>query len=184
MSKVGRKPIPVGGVTVEIKGQDVHYKGKKASGLHSIPASLQVALENGALLLTLNPESKKIEKIKDLNRVWGLHRALLCNKITGANVEFEKKINIIGLGYKAILSGKMITLSLGYSHKIDFELPENISLEIDKSGQNLIFRSSDKELVGKVCSTVRSFRPPEPYKGTGIKLSTEVITRKAGKTKA
>lgn len=184
MSKVGRKPVPVGGVSVEIKGQDIHYKGKKTSGVYTVPSSLQITLEDGAILLTLHPESKKTEKIKDLNRIWGLHRALLFNKITGSDVEFEKKINIIGLGYKAVLSGKKVTMTLGYSHKIDFDLPEKVSLEIDKSGQNLTFKSSDKELVGKVCSTVRSFRPPEPYKGTGVKLATEVIARKAGKTKA
>ena len=91
---------------------------------------------------------------------------------------------IKGLGYKAVMSGKKIIFSLGYSHKMDFELPAGIAVTIDKSGQKLSLLSSNKELLGHVCSKIRSLRPPEPYKGTGIRLSTEKILLKAGKTKS
>jgi large subunit ribosomal protein L6 len=113
-----------------------------------------------------------------------MHRALLANKVKGAETGFEKKIKIVGLGYKAQLAGKKLTFSLGYSHKIDYELPEGVDVKLDKTGQNLVFSSSNKLLLGDVCSHIRKLRPPEPYKGTGIIVGDEVIIRKAGKTKA
>jgi len=181
MSKIGRKPIAIGGVKVEIKGSEVHYKGAKASGLYVLPKELQVVLEDGFLKLT---PTKDALKDREVNRVWGLHRALLANKIKGADVGFERQLKINGLGYKAILAGKKVTLSLGFSHKIDMELPDNVALELDRSGQLLTFKSSSREAVGHVCSKIRALRPPEPYKGTGIKWVEEVIRRKAGKAKA
>ncbi|MBT4577801.1 50S ribosomal protein L6, partial [bacterium] len=120
----------------------------------------------------------------DTNMIWGLHRALLANKIKGADVGFVRKLQIIGLGYKAILKGRNIELSLGFSHKINYELPEGVDLSTDKSGQNLTFSSYDKEVLGTVCSQIRSMRPPEPYKGTGVRYDDEIVARKAGKSKA
>jgi len=112
-----------------------------------------------------------------------MHRALLANAIKGADVGFEKQLKIIGLGYKAALAGNKIVLSLGYSHKIDLPLPKEVSLKIDKTGQLLTFASHDKAMLGEICDKVRSFRTPEPYKGTGIRYTTEEVVRKAGKTK-
>ncbi len=97
--------------------------------------------------------------------------------------KFEKELKIVGLGFKAIVTGSKIQFALGYSHKIDFQLPEGVAAEVDKTGQLLTLRSSDKELLGSVASEIRSFRPPEPYKGTGIQGVTEQIRRKAGKAK-
>ena len=99
-----------------------------------------------------------------------MHRALLANKIKGIQQDFEKIVQINGLGFKAAVSGSKVVFSLGYSHKIDFNLPKDVTLEVDKTGQRLVFRSPDKEQLGQVCSQVRALRPPEPYKGTGIKL--------------
>lgn len=181
MSKIGRKPIDIGNVQVEVKGQEVHYKGPKSSGIYVLPDVLTAKVEDKNLLL--QPRENVKMSIREVNRVWGLSRALLANKIKGAAHEFEKKIQIIGLGYKAALSGNKLVFSLGYSHKIDFDLPKSVSVDIDKSGQNVTFKSSDKELVGLVCSKVKALRLPEPYKGTGIKLAEEVILRKAGKAK-
>src|SRR5271154_745255 len=178
MSKIGRKPIDLENVAVEIKGQDVHYKGPNASGVYVVSDLLKPELVDKHIVLTA------AKKTRDLNSVWGLNRALLANKIKGANQGFSKELIITGLGFKAVLTGSKVVFSLGYSHKIDFDLPKNVSLEIDKTGQRLTFKSPDKELVGFVCSQVKAFRVPEPYKGTGIKLSTETIFRKAGKTKA
>jgi len=182
MSKIGRKPININNVQVEVKGQEVHYKGPKNSGVHILPDVLTVQLEDKNLKIA-GRENTKLSK-REVNRIWGLHRALLANEIAGAQKEFEKQIQITGLGYKAQASGNKLTFSLGYSHKIDFDLPKNVSVEIDRTGQNLTFKSFDKELVGQVCSKIKTLRQPEPYKGTGIKLADEVILRKAGKAKS
>lgn len=182
MSKIGRKPIDIGSVHVEVKGQEVHFKGPKNSGIHVLPEILTATVKDKKLYITVKNDTAMRQS--DINEVWGLNRALLANKIRGAGAEFQKKVEIIGLGFKAALSGKKVNFSLGYSHKIEFDLPTGISLAIDKTGKELTFSSSDKELLGQVCSQVRALRLPEPYKGTGIKLATEEIIRKAGKAKA
>lgn len=180
MSKIGRKPIDIGSAKVEVKGQEVHYSGKRETGVYTLPQGMSAKVDGKMLALSFD----KNENAHDINRIWGLHRALLANKIKGCQQDFEKVVLITGLGYKAALSGSKVVFSLGYSHKIDFMLPKDVTLEVDKTGQRLVFRSPNRELMGQVCSQVRALRPPEPYKGTGIRLETEVIARKAGKTKA
>ena len=178
MSKIGRRPIALGSVTVSIDGQKIVYKGKKVSGEYELPEALVARVENGQLFLEAR------EKDRSFNQEWGLHRALLFNKIRGADVDFEKQLRIVGLGFKAAIAGKKMQLSLGFSHKIDFNLPEGVTVDIDKTGQILTFKSPDKELLGHVCSQIRAYREPEPYKGTGIRYSDETIIRKAGKAKS
>lgn len=180
MSKIGRKPIDIKDTNVEIKGQDVHYKGKKATGVFTLPQELKIVM-NGKKLTVL---PKETNVAREINMLWGMSRALLANKIAGSEQLFEKQVQINGLGFKASLSGKKLELNIGYTHKINIQLPESVTLEIDKTGQLLTFKSPDKELLGAICDKVRSFRPPEPYKGTGIKLVTETILRKAGKAKS
>jgi large subunit ribosomal protein L6 len=177
MSKIGRKPIDITGVKVELKNHSLHYKGAKDSGVYELPEALNVEIMDHALKLV------STEKNRDINRIWGLHRALLSNKIKGAQEEFVYKLQIVGLGFKAKQVGSKLEFSLGYSHKIDFDLPKEVTVAIDKTGQQLTFKSADKELLGLVCSKIRALREPEPYKGTGIKYENEVIFRKAGKTK-
>lgn len=181
MSKIGRKPIELGGVKIEIKGNEVLYTGKKSSGTYVLPDKLEAELSEKTV--TLKPSSLA-QKYRDINRIWGLHRALLANKIKGADEGFEQKLIINGLGFKAVVTGKKVVFSIGFSHKVEVDLPEGVTLEVDKTGQALTFKSHDKELVGHVCSKIRAIRPPEPYKGTGIKWASEVILRKAGKTKS
>ncbi len=178
MSKIGRKPIPVGGATVEIKGQEVHYKGKKATGVHVIHDLLKAELKDKEVWIT------PVKVTSDTNRLWGLHRAFINNKIIGSDIGWKKQLQINGLGYKAIPQGSKLQFSLGYSHKIDFDVPSDVKVVVDKTGQLLTFESHDKDLLGQVCSLVRALRKPEPYKGTGIKYVDEVIRRKAGKAKA
>jgi large subunit ribosomal protein L6 len=178
MSKIGRRPINIGNANIEIKNNEVHYKGKKASGVHVVPSLLSVELKGKDLFIT--PK----EITSDTNRLWGLHRALIANKVKGSDVGFEKQLRINGLGFKAVATGNKLQFSLGFSHKIDYELPEAVTIIIDKSGQLLTFASADKELLGQVCSDIRALRPPEPYKGTGIQYVNEVILRKAGKAKS
>ncbi len=183
MSKIGRKPIDISGVTVDLKGQEVHSKGPKASGVYFIPESLAVAIEGDTLLLTPSERASSLKK-REINREWGMHRALLSNVISGAKKEFEKIVEIVGLGYKAAVSGNKIVFSLGYSHKIDFPIPtKKITVSVDKTGQKLTISSPDRELLGQVCSDICALRRPEPYKGTGVKLSTDYIVRKAVKGK-
>ncbi|MBN1549726.1 50S ribosomal protein L6 [Candidatus Babeliales bacterium] len=180
MSKIGRKPINIGDTAVEVKGQGVAYKGKHGTGSYVVPEEFEVALVSKALVV--KPRAKKISH--KLNAAWGLHRALLANKIHGVSIPFEKKIQINGLGYKAALSGNKLILTLGFSHKIELDVPNGISCDIDKTGQNIVVRALDKEAVGAMCDTIRDCRPPEPYKGTGIKLADETIIRKTGKAKS
>lgn len=179
MSKIGRRPIGVEGVQITIDGQNVSYKGKLDNGTYVLPEGLSAEmLDANKLKLNCSLDSK------DGNRIWGLHRALLANKLIGSSKGFAQTVKIVGLGYKGVLKGKGIEFSLGYSHKIDYELPKGITIDIDKTGQTLAVKGSDKELVGSVCSKIRAMRPPEPYKGTGIRVDDEVILRKAGKTKS
>ncbi len=183
MSKIGRKSIDTQGVQVEIKGQEVHYKGAKDSGTYILPAELSAKVEDGQLSIKGNkPEKAKSRVINSINRVWGLHRSLLANCIKGASVGFEKQLQITGLGYKAALSGNKLIFSLGYSHKIDYELPKGITVDIDKTGQSIKIKGSDKVTVGAVASDIRAMREVEPYKGTGIVFEGQVVHRKAGKT--
>ena len=181
MSKIGRKPIQIRDVHVTVNGQTITYKGKRDSGSYVLPQELEAVLEGDELIIKPSPKGAPM---REINRIWGLHRALLGSKIQGARADFEKQIEIIGLGYKAAVTGKKIVFSLGYSHKIDFELPDNVVVETDKTGQLLTVKSPSKDLVGQVCSNIKALRKPEPYKGTGIKFKTETILRKAGKTKS
>ena len=186
MSKIGRKPINIDGVKVEIKGHDVHYSGPKASGVYHLSPELNAHVEGAQLFVTpvASRDGMLQKQLRNVYRAWGLHHALLANELTGAAKEFEKMLEINGLGYKAALADKKIILTLGYSHKIEKDVPAGITIEIDRSGQKVKVRSFDKILVGQFCSEIRRLREPEPYKGKGIKLQTEVIFRKsAGKGK-
>ena len=180
MSKIGRKPIDIKGVQVTVTGQTIQFKGPKASGTHELPEGLQAVVEGDKFRLV--PQEKDVSRKTKMN--WGLHRALLANALGGAVNPFEKQLKITGLGFKAAQAGKRIDFTLGYSHKLAVDLPDHVTVEIDKTGQLLTFKSPDRETLGAICDRVRSFRPPEPYKGTGIKLGDEVIIRKAGKSKA
>ena len=179
MSKI-KKPIDIQGMEVSVSGQQVNFKGKKGSGVFVVPQDFEVTLSDTKLFLKPRVQTGS----RDLKMMWGMNRALLENKIVGTQTPFEKKLQINGLGFKALAAGKKLEFSLGYSHKMHYELPQEVTVEIDKTGQLLTFRSIDKEMLGAVCDRIRSFRPPEPYKGTGIKLTTETIIRKAGKAKS
>jgi large subunit ribosomal protein L6 len=186
MSKIGRKPIKIDGIKIDIKGNDIHYTGPKASGVYHLSPELRAHVEDSQLYIASaeNKDDMAQKQVRNMHRAWGLNRALLANKLHGAAQEFEKLLEINGLGYKAALADKKIILTLGYSHKIEKDIPAGIAIEVDKSGQKVKVKSFDKNLVGQFCSDIRKLREPEPYKGKGIKLQTEVIFRKsAGKGK-
>lgn len=194
MSKIGRKPIDVSNVKVEVTGQELVFSGPKASGSYVLPSGIVAQLDTDKKVLTLHADAKN----RIIKSLWGLHRSLLANKLRGAAQLFEKRIEIIGLRYKAAKSGKGLLLALGYSNELSgtgssdsaswnllFDMPEGVVVQdIDKTGQKITFASHDKELLGHVCSQIRALRPPEPYKGTGIKYKEEVIVRKDGKARS
>ncbi|HEV2917198.1 MAG TPA: 50S ribosomal protein L6 [Candidatus Babeliales bacterium] len=182
MSKIGRKPIDISGLQINVEGQDIRYKGPKGSGIYILPEELKAEIENSILLLRPSNINKKDDR--EVKALWGLHRALLANKISGIRQPFSSEVQINGLGFKAVPAGKNLVMSLGYSHKINFPVPDNVMVSIDKSGQKLVFESSDKTVLGATISSFRALRPPEVYKGTGIKRANEIIRRKAGKKKA
>jgi large subunit ribosomal protein L6 len=186
MSKIGRKPIDISKTQVNVAGQKVTIKGANGSVVVDVPDTLNIILEGKSMYVEPAVDLDTVDHTlrKSIKMNWGLYRAFLNNHVLGMVKPFESELHIIGLGYKAVASGKSITFSLGYSHKIDFTLPDDVSVEIDKTGQRIMVRSTNKESVGKVCSDIKSLRPTEPYKGTGIKLADEVILRKAGKTKS
>lgn len=177
MSKIGRKPISTQDLTVTVDGQVVSFKGAKNAGNYVLPECLRAKLEDNTIRLELVDAQNR----KEYN-VWGMHRALLANELMGSREEFLVNVIIVGLGYKGELSGDTIVFSLGYSHKINFKLPSNVSVIIDKVGQKLSIKSNNKFLVGDVAQRICALRRPEPYKGTGVRLETEVIHRKTGKS--
>jgi len=179
MSKIGRQPIKITSAKVQVNGAMVQIDGPNAKFEHELPKELSAEVHEN--LLKISPTDDAGKKI---NMIWGLHRALIANKIKGAESGFEKKITIVGLGYKAVLQGQKVVFNLGYTHKIEMDLPGNVQIVIDRSGQNLVVKSTDKFALGNVCDRIRSFRPPEPYKGTGIIRENDVVVRKAGKAKA
>lgn len=176
MSKIGRKPISIQDITVTIDGQVVSYVGTKKSGTYLLPDCLRAKIDG--TMITLGLANKTDKKS---NNFWGLHRALLSNELMGAHEEFVVNVVIVGLGYKGELKGDTIVFSLGYSHKIDFALPKEVSVVIDKTGQKLALKSTSKFLAGDVAQRICALRRPEPYKGTGVRLQDEVIHRKTGK---
>ncbi len=171
--------------------------GKRAI---AIPSSVKVALENnkvkasgpaGSLELTVNPDVKVEVKGSEIHvlrgsetrtgrSLHGLTRTLIANMVKGVNEGFQKRLEIVGVGYKADVQGGVVNLALGYSHQIKYELPKSVTATVDKQ-TSLTLKGPDKQVVGQVAADIRSLRPPEPYKGKGIKYSDEVIRRKAGK---
>jgi large subunit ribosomal protein L6 len=179
MSKIGRKLIKLSSAQVSMKDRFVIIKGPKGVVEHELPACISADVQDGLLKISVNGEDTRKTRM-----VWGLHRALISGKVQGVEQGFQTKLKIVGLGYKAQISGKKMVFTLGYSHKIDYKLPESVTVDIDKSGQNLTVSSIDKFLLGFVCDEIRSFRKPEPYKGTGIIREGDVVLRKAGKAKS
>jgi len=176
LSRIGKKPIPIPvKTTVEIDGTLITVKGAKGSLARSLHPNVKVVSEDGFILVTPKDQGRETRALH------GLTRALVANMVTGVSQGFEKILEVNGIGYKAEISGSTLSLALGFSHPIQFVLPDGISATVDK--KNAITLSGiDKELLGQTASAIRRLRPPEPYKGKGIKYSTEKIMRKAGKT--
>jgi len=175
MSRVGKKPIPLPkGVKVAI-GENLQVEGPKGKLTVPVPAGIEVRQSDGRLELVRSSE--------DQAALHGLTRALVANAVQGVANLFTKELDIVGIGYRAEMKGKVITFNLGYSHPIEFLLPEGIEAKIEKQ-THIVLSGFDKQLLGQVAADIRSLRPPEPYKQKGIRYTGEVLRKKVGKTGA
>lgn len=176
MSRIGRLPVVIPkGVTVDINKNSVVVKGPKGELQRDFPPEIELKQEDGQVVATRHSDHR-IHRSKH-----GLTRALLNNMITGVSNGFRRQLYIEGVGYRAAVEGKNLVLNVGYSHNVVFEPPQGVSFEVDKSGRDLTVIGIDKELVGEISARIRRTRPPEPYKGKGIRYSNEKVRRKAGK---
>lgn len=174
MSKIGKLPIKITqGTTVEIKDGKVLVTGPKGSLEVNVPKTVEIKNENEFLILTSKKESKEASSI------YGTTRAIISNAVSGVNVGWSKKLELVGTGFRAEVNGKTLILTVGYSHPVKIEAPEEISFKVEKNV--ITVEGIDKETVGQTSAKIREVRPPEPYKGKGIKYIDEVIRRKAGK---
>lgn len=175
MSRVGKKPIEISDkIKITYTDQVLTVAGEKGTLSRTIHPDVNLNIDDTALTVSIDNMDKKTRSL------WGMTRALIANMVTGVSKGFERSLEINGIGYRAEVKGNNIEFNLGYSHPIDFPLPDGISASIEK---NVIKLSGiDKELLGYTASTIRSLRPPEPYKGKGVKYAEEYVQRKAGKT--
>ncbi len=175
MSRVGKQPIEIPGKTeISYKGRIVTVKGEKGTLSQEIHPAMDLLIEDAFIKVTMEAETRTNRALQ------GMTRALVANMVLGVNKEFERSLEINGIGYRAELKGKTIVLNLGYSHPINFDLPDGISADINRSIIKL--SGIDKQKLGQTAASIRKLRPPEPYKGKGIKYLEERIQRKAGKT--
>lgn len=178
MSRIGKNPIAVAaGVTVTIDGSTVSVKGPKGELTQSFHHNMKIALADNQITVT-RPNDLKLNR-----SLHGLTRTLLSNMVEGVTKGFERQLEILGVGYRAAVGGSKLTLNLGFSHPIEYIIPKGITIELDKDKKNiLIIKGFDKQLLGEVAAKIRSYRPPEPYKGKGIRYVGEYVAQKAGKT--
>jgi large subunit ribosomal protein L6 len=177
MSRLGRKPIPLPkDVKFDQKGDLLAIKGPKGELVRKIHPRVKIQTENSQIVVSVNDGTKGSKSLH------GLFRTLIANMVTGVSQGFEKELEIVGVGYRAELSGRTAIFQLGYSHPIKFELPEGIDARVEKN--KITLGGIDKELLGRTAAKIRAFRKPEPYKGKGIRYGGEIIKKKAGKSGA
>jgi large subunit ribosomal protein L6 len=177
MSRVGKKPVELGkDMTAEVKGQSVTIKGKKGSLTLHVNSEIEVTVEGTHVKVAPRVKSRFA------NAMSGTTRAHLANMVAGINKGFEKKLELVGVGYRAAVQGKRLNLTLGFSHPVEYPIPNGISIETPSQNE-IVIKGSDRRLVGQVAADLRSYRPPEPYKGKGVKYVGEHIEIKEAKKK-
>lgn len=180
MSRIGKKPIQIPGkVKVEIKGASLKATGPLGTLSYTIPEGISAVIDGAVLTMVVAPE-----KAAELNALHGTTRARIANVISGVETAFTKVLEINGLGYKAVVQGKKLNLELGFSHPVILDIPEGVTVGADVKSPIVEIKGSDKVVVGDFAAQIRRIRPPEPYKGSGIKYQGEHIARKAGKAAA
>ncbi|CAE10729.1 50S ribosomal protein L6 [Wolinella succinogenes] len=175
MSRIGKRPISIpSGVDAKIEGSKIVFtKGKQEKVLETY-GRVGLEIANGELVLKLGGEDAQSKAY------WGTYRALANNIVIGLSAGFTKQLEINGVGYKAAVKGSVLELALGFSHPVNYEIPEGVEIAVEKNV--ITIKGSDKQQIGQIAAEIREFRPPEPYKGKGVKYSDETIIRKAGKT--
>ena len=177
MSRIGKKPVPVpAGVTTNISGQKVEVKGPKGTLSFTATDDVTITLADGAVTVQPRGTSKRARQ------QWGMSRSMIENLMTGVTTGFKKELEINGVGYRAAMQGNVLKLSLGYSHEVNFEVPQGVTVTTPKQTE-IVVEGIDPQLVGQVAANIREWRAPEPYKGKGIKYKDEYIFRKEGKKK-
>jgi len=175
MSRIGKNPIAIpSGVEVTVGASEIQVKGPKGTLKTPVHATVEYKVEDGKVFVT------RVDDSRSARGQHGLRRTLLANCVEGVSKGYSKSLEVIGVGYKVSVQGKKVILNVGFSHPVEFDLPEGI--EAKAEGSKLTVEGIDKELVGEVAARIRRVRPPEPYKGKGIKYADEVIRRKAGKS--
>lgn len=175
MSRIGKKPIPIPqGVKVNVDGRFVRAEGPKGRLEQPIPTGLQAAVDGGQLLIT------RVSDHRTMRALHGLTRSLVANMVFGVKDGFERKLEIVGIGYRAQLQGRNLQLALGYSHPVNFPLPDGVSAEVEKQ-TGITLKGADKAQLGQTAAKLRALRKPDPYKGKGIRFAGESIRRKVGK---
>lgn len=175
MSRIGKKPIPVPqGVKIAVDGATVSVQGPKGTLSQVVPQGLSVSLEPGVLNVGRQSDHRNVRALH------GLTRSLLANMVQGVTAGFERKLEIVGIGYRCQVQGSNLQLALGYSHPVVFALPEGVKAEVEKQ-VSITLRGADKALLGQTAAQLRALRKPDPYKGKGIKYADEQIRRKVGK---
>jgi large subunit ribosomal protein L6 len=175
MSRIGIQPIDLpDGVKATLSGVTLKVSGKGGSLELDIKEEISLEIMDKSIIV------KRSNDTREVRAFHGLFRSLVANMVTGVSVGFEKKLDIIGVGYRADVQGSVMNLALGYSHPIKYEIPKGIKATVDKQ-TSILIQGADKQVVGQVAADIRSMRPPEPYKGKGIKYADETIRRKAGK---
>ncbi|MBL7141731.1 50S ribosomal protein L6 [Patescibacteria group bacterium] len=175
MSRIGKKPVSIPeNVEIKIQDQQVLVKGPKGELKQDFPSFLKIEIKHNQLKVSVkNPESKKERSL------WGTFARLISNMVQGVTQGFEKKLELVGVGYRAKISGDKLILDIGFSHSVEFLIPAKVELKVE---QNIItIQGIDKQLVGEVAAQIRRFKKPEPYKGKGIRYVGEIVRRKAGK---
>jgi large subunit ribosomal protein L6 len=177
MSRIGKKPVPIpSGVTASVDGQQVAVKGPKGELKHVLVDEVIAKLEDGSIEVAPRDDTQAARAM------WGMSRTLVANLVTGVTEGFTKKLEITGVGYRAAVQGANVQLQLGYSHDILFPIPQGIQVQCPKPTE-IVITGIDKQKVGQVAAEIRRFRPPEPYKGKGVRYAGEFILRKEGKKK-
>jgi large subunit ribosomal protein L6 len=177
MSRIGKQPIVVpNGTTVTLDGQTVKVKGPKGELTWSVAPEIEMKLENGELTLAPREDTPRARSM------WGLSRSLVGNMVTGVSEGFERTLELVGVGYRAAMKGNALSLQLGLSHDVDIDPPAGVSFAVPKQTEIKI-AGIDKQVVGEVAAKIRKIRPPEPYKGKGVRYAGETVRRKEGKKK-
>lgn len=177
MSRIGKKPVAIpGGVNAAVNGQEVKVKGPKGELQHVLVDDIIAKLDNGGIEIAMREDTQRARAM------WGMSRTLVANLVAGVTEGFTKKLEMTGVGYRASVQGSNVQLQLGYSHDITYPIPQGIQVVCPKPTE-IVVTGIDKQKVGQVAAEIRRFRPPEPYKGKGIRYAGEFILRKEGKKK-